>query len=228
MTDLFVTGTDIGVGKTLVSAALCRLRPGTVYVKPVQPGAADGDDDAADVAALAGVPTVAGPVVGPSLAPGVAARRAGAELLLSELVDVVAGARATHPDRPLVVEGVGGLLEDLTSDGRTCADLATALGLAVIVVARPGAGTVNHVALTVGELERRGLELAGVVVSGHPTAPDPAARADLIELDRRSGGRLVGVVPSLPAVTPAAVAEAAAWMTAALGGHADRRDWLEP
>lgn len=227
MSSVFVTGTDTGVGKTFVSAVLCRARAGSVYVKPVQSGSADGDDDAADVGALAGVPTFVGPVIGPSLAPGVAARLAGEELREPELVAVVARARAEHPDRPLVVEGAGGLLVELTSDGRTCADLAAVLELPVVVVVRPGLGTLNHTALTLRELERRGLELAGVVVSGYPASPDLATRTNLAELDRIAGGRLAGVVPFLHAPSPAELDAAASWLTAALGGSADRAAWLE-
>ena len=204
MTDLrgvLVTGTDTGVGKTVVAAAIAATwraagRP-VVYVKPVQSGAADGDDDAADVAALADVPTVVGPVIGPSLAPGVAARLAGEDLLGDELEQVVRGAAAGAPDASLVVEGAGGLLVELGSDGTTCADLASRLGLPVVVVARPGLGTLNHTALTLAELDRRGLELAGVVVSGYPADPDLATRTNLDELDRLTDGRVVGVLPHL-------------------------------
>lgn len=222
-----VTGTDTGVGKTLVAAVLCRVLPDAVYVKPVQSGAADGDDDAADVAALAGVPTVVGPVLGPSLAPGVAARLAGEALHLTELVAVVDDAQKDHPGRRPVVEGAGGLLVELTSDGATCADLAAALELPVVVVARPGLGTLNHTALTVRELERRGLPLAGVVVSGYPDDPDLATRTNLPELDRIADGRLVGVVPQLARVTPAALDAAAGWLTPALGGQADAAGWRQ-
>lgn len=224
---VFVTGTDTGVGKTLVSAVLCRAQPERVYVKPVQSGAADGDDDAADVAALAGVPTAVGPVIGPSLAPGVAVRLAGEDLLLPELVAVVHQAAADHPDRPVVAEGAGGLLVELTSDGATCADLAAELGLAVVVVARPGLGTLNHTALTLAELDRRGLDLAGVVVSGYPAEPDLATRTNLAELDRIADGRLAGVVPLLDPPTPAALDAAATWVTPALGGTADPARWLD-
>lgn len=225
---VFVTGTDTGVGKTLVAAVLCRVRTGSVYVKPVQSGAADGDDDAADVAALADVATVVGPVIGPSLAPGVAIRLAGEELLLPELVAVVRDAVAEHPGRPLVVEGAGGLLVELTSDGATCADLAEATGLPVVVVARPGLGTLNHTALTLAELERRGLDLAGVVVSGYPDDPDLATRTNLAELDRLADGRLAGVVPLLSPPDPGTLDAAAGWLTPALGGTADRAAWLAP
>ena len=203
---VFVTGTDTGVGKTIVSAAIAATwrhagHP-VVYVKPVQSGAADGDDDATDVAALADVPTVVGPVIGPSLAPGVAARLAGQELAGDELLAVVDRAGQEHPGSPMVVEGAGGLLVELGSDGTTCADLAARVGLPVVVVARPGLGTLNHTALTLAELDRRSLPVAGVVVSGYPASPDVATRTNLAELDRLSGGRLLAVLDAMPRLAP--------------------------
>lgn len=204
---VFVTGTDTGVGKTVVSAAIAatwrEAGRDVVYVKPVQSGAADGDDDPADVNALADVPTVVGPVIGPSLAPGVAARLAGEDLLGDELARVVNDAAASHPGAWLVVEGAGGLLVELGSDGTTCADLAATLGLPVVVVARPGLGTLNHTALTLAELDRRRLPVAGVIVSGYPADPDLATRTNLDELDRLSGGRLIGVLPDCHPLSPA-------------------------
>lgn len=206
---VFVTGTDTGVGKTVVSAAVAatwrHAGREVVYVKPVQSGAADGDDDAADVAALADVPTVVGPVIGPSLAPGVAARLAGEDLLGDELEQVVRDAAADHPGAALVVEGAGGLLVELGSDGTTCADLAARLGLPVLVVARPGLGTLNHTALTLAECDRRGLPVAGVVVSGHPEDPDLATRTNLDELARLSRGRLLAVLDHIAHLAPGAL-----------------------
>lgn len=205
---VLVTGTDTGVGKTVVSAAIAatwrHAGREVAYVKPVQSGAADGDDDAADVAALADVPTVVGPVIGPSLAPGVAARLAGEHLPGDELEAVVRDAAAASPGAWLVVEGAGGLLVELGSDGTTCADLAARLALPVVVVARPGLGTLNHTALTLAELDRRGLPVAGVVVSGYPADPDLATRTNLDELDRLSGGRLLGVLAHADPLRPGA------------------------
>lgn len=206
---VFVTGTDTGVGKTVVSAAIAATWRAAgrevVYVKPVQSGAADGDDDAADVAALADVPTVVGPVIGPGMAPGVAARRAGEHLTGDELVQVVHGVADSAPTASLVVEGAGGLLVELGSDGTTCADLAAHLRLPVVVVARPGLGTLNHTALTLAELDRRGLPTAGVVVSGYPEDPDAVTASNLAELDRLSGGRLLAVLPRLLRLAPDAL-----------------------
>lgn len=204
-TGVFVTGTDTGVGKTVVAAAVAatwrRAHTDVVYVKPVQSGAADGDDDPADVAALADVPTVVGPVVGPSLAPGVALRMAGEDVTGDELLTVVHDAARTHPGARMVVEGAGGLLVELASDGTTCADLAARLGLPVVVVARPGLGTLNHTALTLSELGRRGLR-AEVVVCGYPRDPDLAPRSNLGELARLLGRPLLGVVPHVDPLSP--------------------------
>lgn len=221
-----VTGTDTGIGKTLVSAALCRLRARSgpvVYVKPVQSGAADGDDDAADVSVLAGVPTTTGPVIGPSLAPGVAARLAGDDLAGDELVEVVRTAAAAHPDAELVVEGAGGLLVELAADGTTIVDLARALQLPLLVVARPGLGTLNHTALTLAVADHRGAPVSGIVVCGYPPDPDLATRTNLGELQAASGGRLLGVIPHLPRIGPAALEAAAAWFAPELGGS-----WTAP
>ncbi len=220
----FVTGTDTGVGKTVVSAALaaCWAAAGTVtYVKPAQSGAADGDDDARDVAAWApSTRTVVGTVLDEPLAPSVAGQRAGVTITRADLLaPVPTGAE------PLVVEGAGGLLVELGTDGTTCADLAAALALPLVVVARPGLGTLNHTALTLAEADRRGLPVAGVVVSGYPADPDVATRTNLAELARLSDERLAGVVPRLATVDAAALAGASAWFSAALGGTADPARW---
>lgn len=211
---LVVTGTDTSVGKTVVSAALCQAwsRAGhdVAYVKPVQSGAADGDDDAADVGSLVDVPTVVGPVVGPSLAPSVAVRRAGGHLLRAELVGIVTEAMARY--RRVVVEGAGGLLVELGTDGTNVADLAEEVGLPVLVVARPGLGTLNHTALTLAVLAHRGIDLVGVVVADTTgTSPDLAARTNLDELRRLTGDRVVGQVPHLTTLAPAALQAAATW-----------------
>jgi len=217
-----VTGTDTGVGKTLLSAALCRVRldagAHVRYVKPVQSGAADGDDDAADVAALTRVGTVVGPMVGPSLAPGIALRRAGATLSRGELLAPVRQALAGGA---VVVEGAGGLLVELTTDGTTIADLAAELELPLLVAVRPGLGTLNHTALTLEAAERRGLTVTGIVIVGYPPEPDAATTSNVVELDRIADGRLMGMIPWLAGRLD--VSDAASWLAPDLGGTWDRR-----
>lgn len=224
---VFVTGTDTGVGKTVVSAVLsaCWAAGGhdVAYVKPAQSGAADGDDDAAAVARWAAIAgEVVGTVLGESLAPAVAARRAGVELTAADLVQPVIDAGRRWPRARLVVEGAGGLLVELGTDGTTCADLAAGLDLPLVVVARPGLGTLNHTALTLAEADRRGLDVAGVVVCGYPDDPDLAARTNLAELARLSDDRLAGVVPWIEDLHARHLVDAGSWLGPALGGTADR------
>lgn len=224
---VFVTGTDTGVGKTVVSAVLAAawMAAGRSvgYVKPAQSGTDDGDDDARDVAAAArGVATTVGASLGESLAPAVAARRAGRSLTLAGLLEPVRTTLGRAPGADLVVEGAGGLLVELGTDGTTVADLASALGLPLAVVARPGLGTLNHTALTLAEAGRRDLTVAGVVVCGYPAAADLASRSNLDELDRlarRAGTALAGVVPLLEHVGAAELEGAGDWLTPVLGGH---------
>lgn len=221
MSGWFVTGTDTGVGKTVTAAAICRCLAddrGAVYVKPVQSGSDQGDDDAAVVARLADVPTVVGRRLGPALAPGVAVRLAGGALTGEELGRVVRDAASRHPGTSLVVEGAGGLLVELGSDGTTCADLAGALDLPLVVAARPGLGTLNHTTLTLREADRRGLEVAGVVVCGFPDDPDRATRTNVAELQRLTGGRLAGILPVVDLSDGEALRGAGRWLSPVLGG----------
>jgi dethiobiotin synthetase len=164
---LFVTGTDTGVGKTLVTAAVAlALRARGVVagvVKPVQ----TGEGDARTLKALVGLEEELDEIAPFSfrapLAPLVAARLEGRSLGLAEVAERVRGLGAGHD--VTIVEGVGGLLVPVGQDW-TVADLAVELGLPLLVVARAGLGTVNHTLLTVGEARRRGLDVAGVVLDG--------------------------------------------------------------
>ena len=179
-----VTGTDTGVGKTIVSAALAALTPGSVYVKPAQTG---GDDDAGTVARLAGVETHVLARFPEPLAPATAARRAGlAPVTPEQVARYVEGLDAEH----VIVEGAGGLLVRLDDEGGTLADVARLLDAPVLVVARAGLGTLNHTALTLEALERRRLECAGVVIGSWPRVPDLAARCNLDDI-----GPILGRIP---------------------------------
>lgn len=170
---LLVTGTDTGVGKTFVSALLCRSRPGVTYVKPVQTGLLDDEPDAQVVARLAGVPTRQGPGFDEALAPAVAAARAGVAITRAALLAPFSGLDN------VVGEGAGGLLVELGTDGTTLADLAADLDLPLVVVARPGLGTLNHTRLTCEAAWARGLRVLGIVVNGYPPDPDVAAQTNL-------------------------------------------------
>ena len=173
---LVVTGTDTGVGKTWVSAAIAR--PGDAYVKAAQTG---DDDDAAVVRELSGAEVHTLARYPEPLAPATAARRAGMDTVaMAEVARFV----ESLPHARVIVEGAGGLLVHLDAQGGTIADLAQLLDAPLVVVARAGLGTLNHTALTVEAIERRGLTCLGVVIGAWPRDPDLAAECNLEDLTR--------------------------------------------
>jgi dethiobiotin synthetase len=194
----FVTGTDTGVGKTVVSAVLCRevIASGrrAAYYKPVQTGCgmSDGGDAGFVAAAAPGVTVREGLRMAEPLAPAVAAERAGVRIDVDGLLREAAGLAAEAD--ALVVEGAGGLLVPLWQE-LTMADLAAGLGASLVVVARPGLGTLNHTALTLEAARARRLGIAGVVVSGWPEQPEPVEETNLERLAAMAP--LLGVVPHL-------------------------------
>ena len=92
----------------------------------------------------------------------------------------------------ILVEGSGGLLVPI-NERETFADLALALELPLVIVARPGLGTLNHTALTVEVARSRGIAVAGVIVCGTSAEPDVAERTNLTELRRIAP--LLGALP---------------------------------
>lgn len=167
---LFVTGTDTGVGKTAVASGLirCALRRGRhpVPFKPVETGCALHAEDARLLWEAAGRPVDESRVCPHRFRlPAAPAQAAALERSRIVLDDIIAHARelARHGDW-LVVEGAGGLLVPYGPDW-TAADLIQRLGLPVLVVARTALGTINHSALTVSELRRRQVTIAGLVLN---------------------------------------------------------------
>jgi dethiobiotin synthetase len=204
--DLLVTGTDTGVGKTVVAAGLVlALRERGIKVvgfKPAETGV--GDAKPADSELLAQASGIREPAAQPllrlaePLAPAVAAERAGVGLDPSNLRQRLAQLRADG--YTVVVEGAGGLLVPLAW-GHTAADLAVEEGLEVVLVARAGLGTLNHVLLTVEALRRRDVPLRGVVLNGRGEAPDLAEATNPGALARLLPGVRVVSLPRYAAVS---------------------------
>jgi len=168
---IVVTGTDTGVGKTHVSAALCDEH--TTYVKAAQTG---DDDDAATVERLSGATVHTLASYPEPLSPERSAARAGVPCITPRAIaDFVKQLQGR-----VIVEGAGGLLVNF--GGGTIADVAELLQAPLIVVARAGLGTLNHTALTVEAIQRRGLECLGVVIGSWPDDPDLASRCNLDDL----------------------------------------------
>lgn len=216
MQNLFVTGTDTGVGKTLVSAALLRrLRERGLRVagmKPVASGCertADGlrNEDALALQAESSGDWPYGTInpfaYAPPIAPHVAAAEAGIPIDFSTIASCY-GQLAADSDR-VVVEGAGGWLVPLAG-GQTLADLAASLGLDVVLVVGLRLGCLNHAFLTAEAIAARGLRLAGWVANTIDPAFD-RLDANLATLDERLPAPRLGLIPHL---RPGDVAAAAA------------------
>lgn len=221
---LFVTGTDTGVGKTVVAAAVCAALAArgerVAAFKPVVTGigerpsgdwpadhellatAAGGGQAPEDVAPYRFVPPVsphyAAELAGERVDPGrlraaaaAAAERAGAGQRVGT------GSAAGRPAGALVCEGVGGLLVPL-SDDYSVRDLATDLGLPLVVVARTGLGTIGHTLLTVEAARAAGLDVRAVVMTPW-SAPEPIELSNRATVERLTGVPVSCLAPTAPA-----------------------------
>ena len=210
---LFVTGTDTGVGKTLVSTALlhalARHHPHVVGMKPVAAGTElfNGIPANDDVLALRAAsscrvpPELDNPVLLPDpVSPHIAAARAGVRIDIAHLV-ACQRALALQADA-VVVEGAGGFQVPLSAT-ETGADLAQALGLPVVLVVGLRLGCLNHALLTADAIRARGLTLAGWVANHVDTAM--LAQQDNIDfLQQRLQAPLLASIPHLLAPDPRA------------------------
>lgn len=199
MSILVVSGTGTGVGKTIVTAALTTLSMArgqrVAVVKPVQTGVRpDEPGDLAEITALTGCTDTHEFYRFPDpLAPEAAARHAG--MAYPDRHRIVADIRDLATDHDLVlVEGAGGLLVRFDDAGTTLAEIAADLAAPVVVVADPALGTLNHTALTLEALERRGIDCAGVVLGSWPQDPDLACLSNLVDLPRIAGAPLRGAI----------------------------------
>jgi len=220
MAGLFVTGTDTGVGKTVLSAALlAAMRAAGEEViahKPAvtglgEPPQGDGPPWPADHELLGAAAAMAPEQVTPrryaaAVAPPLAAEMAGESLTREELLQGARAALASasqadrdRAPRTLVVEGAGGLLSPLADELTVC-DLAAALRLPLLIAARPGLGTINHTLLTLQSARAAGLSVRAVVLTPWPE------RASRLESYNRETIAQLGSV-EVDVLAPAASAE---------------------
>ena len=211
MTGVFVTGTDTGVGKTVVACAIVRALRADGFdvgvMKPCETGVGpDGPLDAIALRDAAGakddLALICPQQFAMPAAPTVAASAEGRSVDLDAIRAAYAGLCSAHDF--VVSEGAGGLLVPLAKEF-TMADFAQELRLPVIIVARAALGTINHTLLTLEAAARRDLDIAGVVIShaGGPLSDSDAA--NLGSLTESLGARLIGIVPPLaPGAVPSA------------------------
>ena len=209
MRGLFVGGTDTGVGKSVLGAALLaamalageRVRahkpvltglddPGPGDRSPPPAGSRWPADHELLGAAAGMAPEEVAPLrYGPAVSPHLAAAMAGERIDPAELL---AAGFAAAGAGTVIVEGVGGLLTPLT-DNYTVCDYALALGLPVLIAARPGLGTINHTLLTVAAARAAGLEVRAVVLTPWPSRPSRLERSNHETIARMAGVEVEGL-----------------------------------
>jgi dethiobiotin synthetase len=193
---VFVTGTDTGVGKSVVAAAICAASSEPVAaLKPVVTGLDDppGDwphDHVLLARATGQTPEEVAPYrFGPPVSPHYAAELAGEAI---EPARILATARAHDL---LVCEGVGGLMVPITP-GYLVRDLAVDLALPVVIASRTGLGTINHTLLTVEAARAAGLSVAAVVMTPWPFEPEPIELSNRDTIERLGGVAVHGLPPT--------------------------------
>jgi dethiobiotin synthase len=212
MHGLFVTGTDTGVGKTVVAAALlCRFH--ARYWKPIQTGI-ETDNDTAEICRLTGKThnRDEGVRLPNPVSPHLAAKRAGIQIDIETLTEW-----AANDENAWIVEGAGGVLVPV-NETQTMANLMVKLGLPVVVAARTTLGTINHTLLTVEALRARSLQIAGVVMVGEPNSENRAA------IERYGKTTVLGEMPRFDPFTPSILAE---WASTNLDPESRLQDFFE-
>jgi dethiobiotin synthetase len=225
MRGVFVTGTDTGVGKTVVAAAIAAAAVARgisiATYKPVVTGLDEpagewprDHDLLASVANAGQTPEDVSPYrFGPPVSPHLAAELAGETIDPERLVGA-AQAQAERADA-LVVEGVGGLLVPLARE-YLVRDLAGELSLPVVIAARPGLGTINHSLLTIEAARAVALRIQAVVLTPWPDEPSDMERSNRETIERFGEVPVIG----LPRTDPSKLAQAGAVLPVS--------DWLSP
>lgn len=197
----FITGTDTGVGKTLISCALLKAFAAqgkqVVGFKPVAAGCDDHDhnEDALQLRAASNVMATYGQInpycfVHP-IAPHIAARHSGVRIELSRIVKTYRELRSQADI--IIIEGAGGFLVPL-NEKKTTADLVQDLAVPVILVVGMRLGCLNHALLTMRVIEDHQLVCAGWVANVLD-AEMPALQENIAALQERIAAPLLGVVP---------------------------------
>jgi dethiobiotin synthetase len=220
----FITGTDTGVGKTLVAVALTRalvargLR--TAVMKPVAAGSIDTpegprNDDALELLGASNVPATYDDVnpwlLSTPASPHLAARADGVTIRHETIV--ASYWRLAAMSDVVVIEGAGGWLAPISATA-TMADIAEKLALPVILVVGMRLGCLNHALLTREAIRARGLAFRGWIANKLADEM-PLAAANIDTLSSRFGVPPLAIVPSAAAAGKSAAGPVPAWATEA-------------
>ncbi len=202
---LFITGTDTGVGKTYVGAALARLltdrglRVGVM--KPVESGVDQPERPGPDAELLrwAAASTDPDELIAPYRlkAPLAPAQAATLDKVTIDPASLEETLRVLAKDKDFVIiEGAGGLMVPIRG-GFLMADLISQLGVPLLVVAKTGLGTLNHTLLTVYAAQNMGIPVAGIMLNGMEEQPDAASEGAPKQLAMIASADLLGVLPKV-------------------------------
>ena len=206
---LFITGTDTGVGKTLVAAILAvalqqRLQQGFSYLKPMESGIQNLEDlrrksDGARVKKAAGLPHSLESIIPfrfrEPLAPLLAAQRQQQVISHKTLLNTVR--EHLHQYEFTLVEGAGGLMVPLCP-GYLVENLISDLQLPALVICRSTLGGINHTLLTLSRLRQCNIPVAGIIINhatGNPGIAEQNFAALVREFDQVA---ILGEIPYLP------------------------------
>jgi dethiobiotin synthetase len=206
---LFITGTDTGVGKTLVAGAIARLLTNEglqvgIY-KPIASGCGHvlGGLVSADAEFLAMCTnhadpvTIINPVSYETPAAPVFCEQRESRAVDFEAIASIYRSMCQRKD-VVIVEGIGGVRVPV-SEGVDVLDLMRQFALPAVVVARPNLGTINHTLLTVDAIRAVGLNVAGIVINGFSAATAGAAEESVAEILRKwAKAPILAVVPRDP------------------------------
>jgi len=204
MKNYFITGTDTGVGKTLVAGGIAgtlkQAGKNVGVYKPFESGCGSGQlEDAVFLKEMSGCPESLDRIcpcrMKAPLAPGIAAEIEGVVPDMDRVQSLFRYMRETY--QPVLVEGAGGIMVPVT-DRLLTSDLIKMLGLPVIIVSRLSLGTINHTLLTVAYALSRGIEIAGIVLNQVSRESGPAERTNPDVIRKFAKVPVLGQVPFIP------------------------------
>ncbi len=182
---IFITGTDTGVGKTTVSEALAFLLKEkgfkVGYFKPVETGCEKRCEDAYTLSKITeqDLDEIICYSFKEPLAPLVAERLENKKIKIEEIVERFHKLKEKYDY--LIVEGAGGILVPITEEKNkiyTYLDLLKILNIPSLIISRAGLGTINHTALTIEVIKNKGIEIKGIIMNGFSKNLDIAQKTN--------------------------------------------------
>lgn len=203
--NIFVTGTDTDIGKTVVTAGIAAVMQSLGYkagvYKPFQSGAEEknGFFVSPDLAFVKKidfyVETLSSYTLKAPTAPLIAAEIDGVTMNLQMIQNEFNALK--NRCETVLVEGAGGLMVPVIPE-KTMADVIKLLNLPALIVARPDLGTVNHTLLTINQAESMGIEIAGVIINRYPEGTqDIAIKTAPRLIEEYSDTKVLGIIPNI-------------------------------